>query len=392
MISRIIEKTDTLIPRVAELATTRPWCSVTWGSKPDHAKFALFTRQDESRPDSAILGGINFGDRFTSWDDYAVRLPSPYAEELRCSLLGDATGAVDECEVAGGAAGWDETSVDAARTVALASPVVALFTLMTSGLLVTSAAAVPLAAVASDPALATGPLTATLATGATAAGLGAAFATACDGKPFTLTRELAGFARSLVYDRSLAGDVLAPLRRAYRHALPEDANESIGEWRHLPIPSLSSAPVSIACNRRDQRRYEIEPTFRALFADPSLTRYKIAMAYLGHRWGVELIEFALRRGAQVELLMPYRSNVYACENLKAAQTLVDAGWPNLRVFLLPDMVHAKATLARDEAGEKAVAFLGSANLVRGSMNLPVHCGLLPCALRANAILSPAIAE
>ena len=29
------------------------------------------------------------------------------------------------------------------------------------------------------------------------------------------------------------------------------------------------------------------------------------------------------------------------------------------------------------ADDAAVAFLGSANLVRGSMNLPVHCGLLP---------------
>ena len=33
-----------------------------------------------------------------------------------------------------------------------------------------------------------------------------------------------------------------------------------------------------------------------------------------------------------------------------------------------------AARARDRT---PVAFLGSANLVRGSMNLPVHCGLLP---------------
>ena len=101
------------------------------------------------------------------------------------------------------------------------------------------------------------------------------------------------------------------------------------------------------------------------------------------------------------------------ENLRAAQRLIDARWPTLRVFMLPEpeMVHAKATLAyssctqpvqadngsdggdgadqgadqgpgRGRAREKlvqreGVAFLGSANLVRGSMNLPVHCGLLP---------------
>ena len=95
--------------------------------------------------------------------------------------------------------------------------------------------------------------------------------------------------------------------------------------------------------------------------------------------------------------------MYACENLKAAQALLDAGWPTLRVYLLPapEMVHAKATLAYSQRGRRrrrrqgqrrrkrsavegageaksnAVAFLGGANLVRRSMSLPVHCGLLP---------------
>jgi phosphatidylserine/phosphatidylglycerophosphate/cardiolipin synthase-like enzyme len=55
--------------------------------------------------------------------------------------------------------------------------------------------------------------------------------------------------------------------------------------------------------------------------------------------------------------------------------LVDADWPNLSLYLHPEMVHAKATLAR--SSDKDLAFIGSANLVRGSLNLPVHCGLLP---------------
>ena len=46
------------------------------------------------------------------------------------------------------------------------------------------------------------------------------------------------------------------------------------------------------------------------------------------------------------------------------------------------MVHAKATLAFSEGDgaqhpPRSLAFVGSANLVRGSLNLPVHCGLLP---------------
>lgn len=115
----------------------------------------------------------------------------------------------------------------------------------------------------------------------------------------------------------------------------------------------------------DQHRYEVEPRFRSIFSDGRYTRYRVAMAYLGHRWGVELLECALRRGATVELLLPARANVYSHENVRAAQTLLAAGWPTLRLSLSPDMVHAKATLAWGP--EDAAAFLGSANLVRGSL-------------------------
>lgn len=79
--------------------------------------------------------------------------------------------------------------------------------------------------------------------------------------------------------------------------------------RLLPLVTLPSdgERVRLVCNRRLQKRYEIEPTYRALFSEPSLTRYRIAMAYLGHRWGIELLECALTRGAHVELLLPERS-------------------------------------------------------------------------------------
>ena len=48
--------------------------------------------------------------------------------------------------------------------------------------------------------------------------------------------------------------------------------------------------------------------------------------------------------------VPARPNVYAHENLRAAQTLVDADWPTLALYLHPAMVHAKATLARGPDG------------------------------------------
>ena len=409
MISRIIEKTDTLIPRVAQLAAAHPgWCTCTWGSKPDHSKFAIFTRRGDARADSAILGGINFGDRFEAWDDFAVRLDGPPASTLRRSLRAPAPyaraghGRVRTWMVA-------PPSVESARTVAIASPIVALATTTTTGLLLgTLGIIVPLTAISADAELLTRALAVTVACGVVASLLGAAFATACDSAPFSLPREVAAFLRSLIWDRSAAGDTLAPLRRLYlgtrashgssrysamgtrgaecdvlvhtADASAEGDTGPVGEWRYLPPAAYSAeVPVQFACNRRDQRRYEVEPTFRALFSDTTLTHYRVVMAYLGHRWGVEMLELALRRGARVDLLLPARSNVYANENLRAAQTLIDGRWPTLRLFFSKQMVHAKATLARQADGSAPVAFLGSANLVRGSMNLPVHCGLLPCA-------------
>ncbi|EOD08925.1 hypothetical protein EMIHUDRAFT_456339 [Emiliania huxleyi CCMP1516] len=235
-ISRLIERTDTLIPRVAELARRHDWCDVTYRSKPDHAKYALFARR---AGEAAILGGINLGDRFDDWEDFAVRLPPPQAERLRLSLL--------------------------------------------------------------------------------------------------------------------LGDLLSPLRSSWPDGAEDvlvggecdvDAGASGGgggacDGRYLPRASLSLAPpaVEFVCNRREQGRREISGETRGAVA------------------------LALRRGAVVELLLPECANVYAHENRKAAQALLDGGWPTLRLFLSPVM------------GD--LAFLGSANLVRGSMNLPVHQGLLP---------------
>ena len=476
MISRIVEKTDTLVDRVAQLANEqRQWCSCAWGSKPDHGKYACFQRQPP-REDSAILGGMNLGDRFTKWDDYAVRLPAPYASQLRASLLEGSDGVavaplssasqqgviksgVDELKL--GAAAWDASSIRAARTVAIVSPPITLITTLTVLGATFTLAVAPVATITEQPSMFASVLTTTLVLAATAAYLGTAFATAADGGSFSLTREMLLFVQSLVFDRSWLGDRLASLRPLYRqhdaggarddadgarddaggarddaggarddaggarndaggarndaggarneprkrHAVEATLTSSrassrasslvpLRERRLLPTPSLpvgkcDEPTVRAVCNRRSQRRYEIEPTFRALFSDSRLMRFRITMAYLGHRWGVELLEYALRRGATIALLLPERANVYAHENVKAAQTLLDARWPNLELYLHPEMVHAKAMLAWEvdatadgssgaaEAAAPTVAFLGSANLVRGSLNLPVHCGLLP---------------
>ena len=388
-ISRLIEKTDTLIPRAEAMAATHPgWCACTYRSKPDHGKFATFTRCGDGAVSSAILGGINLGDRFVDWDDYAIRLPGASAEALATLCADEATGC--DVDLASFAFSTDASvnSVAAAETIAYVSPVVALFTLLTTAAAFATLAFTSLALGLSQPVdgIALPGVQLTIVLAAIATTLGISFATSADGGPFDLIYELQMFVRSLVYDRSALGDVLSPLRFLYtdrrgidleQQQQPVESTASPIDTRLVPPITLptSDESVRLVCNRRIQQRYEIEPTFRALFSDTSYTKYRVVMAYLGHRWGIELLEYALKRGAEVELLIPARPNVYANENLRAAQTLVDADWPNLSLYLHPEMVHAKATLAR--SSDKDLAFIGSANLVRGSLNLPVHCGLLP---------------
>ena len=115
------------------LAAAHPgWCACTYRSKPDHGKFATFTRCGDGAVSSAILGGINLGDRFVDWDDYAIRLPGESAEALATLCADEATGC--DVDLASFAFSTDASvnSVAAAETIAYVSPVVALFTLLTT--------------------------------------------------------------------------------------------------------------------------------------------------------------------------------------------------------------------------------------------------------------------
>jgi len=437
MISRLTEKTDTLIPRVTALAVEQPsWCSVTYQFKPDHGKYALFLRQDASAS-SAILGGMNLGDRFRAWRDFTVRLPADAVDDLcRCLWGGSATPQASAAGIPSSRHGCDTAALDAAAappsytasddaTRAAVTGVVA--SAVIGWLLVPASLLGPVFALFTHGESA--PLNggAALAAAALATGLGIA----TDARRFSLPRELSNLGRALVFDRSKLGDALAPLRyligggsgaeatsestggavplldRRYNNLPPLTASvpaaatpaaeirftaatpatgqaPAAGPQAAVPqataatqaaatpatetrftaaapaaamisIPprdtsphqdSTSTAPsdtpppaqpppppqsrgtaatlacretsspgvaaarscntggVSFFANRRASSRYEIEPAFRSLFSDTRFRHYRVVMAYLGPRWGVEMIEIALRRGASVELLLP----------------------------------------------------------------------------------------
>ncbi len=124
-----------------------------------------------------------------------------------------------------------------------------------------------------------------------------------------------------------------------------------------------AAAVSFVANVPDRGVFEIREVFEALATDASLTRLRLAMAYVDSA-GAEILRTALERGAAVDLLLAQEANVYHHANMRALCSLLDAD--GFRAYLHPDMVHAKVLLAHDVDGPRR-AFLGSANLKQNSL-------------------------
>jgi len=72
-LSRLWERTRTLLPEARRLAREFPERVTARGRRePDHSKYALFHRRQA--PPTALLGGVNLGDRFRPWRDFMVRV------------------------------------------------------------------------------------------------------------------------------------------------------------------------------------------------------------------------------------------------------------------------------------------------------------------------------
>eukprot|EP00976_Prorocentrum_cordatum_P035814 728322-Prorocentrum_minimum.AAC.2 len=75
-------------------------------------------------------------------------------------------------------------------------------------------------------------------------------------------------------------------------------------------------PVAMVLNRPYQGTYDLEPFLRDFFSDPKYTKYTVAMAYMDTR-GAKLLQLALERGADMDMVMPLNPNVYQDSNRKA---------------------------------------------------------------------------
>ncbi|MEZ6189015.1 MAG: phospholipase D-like domain-containing protein [Planctomycetota bacterium] len=93
-LSRFVERTSTLLPTARRLAADVERLRVIGRRAYDHSKVAWIQRQGE--PPIAFLGGINLGDRFRPWQDFALRLEGPPALQVRARLRGAPPGAIPD--------------------------------------------------------------------------------------------------------------------------------------------------------------------------------------------------------------------------------------------------------------------------------------------------------
>jgi phosphatidylserine/phosphatidylglycerophosphate/cardiolipin synthase-like enzyme len=126
--------------------------------------------------------------------------------------------------------------------------------------------------------------------------------------------------------------------------------------------AIAHESMAFVANVPEARIFDVLPTFERLAEDASLVRFRLAAAYVDSK-GAAILERALARGAQVELVLPRRANVYQHSNMHALVSLLRKG---VRTWLVPGMLHAKALLAWSASGART-AFLGSANLKRNSL-------------------------
>lgn len=126
-------------------------------------------------------------------------------------------------------------------------------------------------------------------------------------------------------------------------------------------------PVNFVVNSRKRGYEELYKMFLAMMEDVSLVRLQIAMAYID-KHGAALLQFALDRGAEVDLLMPRKANVYHHCNMRTLNKRL-IGQPGFRLWLHSDMVHAKALLAYDDEGIPKRSLMGSANLKKNSFGM-----------------------
>ena len=125
-------------------------------------------------------------------------------------------------------------------------------------------------------------------------------------------------------------------------------------------------------------QFDVKKSFEAILNDSSFDDYTFSIAYLDSS-GVRMIRKILDRNASVTICIPESPNVYHHANRKALAKLKKVheliklrsktSAPSLRIKMLPDMLHAKAFVAKstNDPGNK-IATIGSCNFRQRSFS------------------------
>eukprot|EP00240_Pyramimonas_obovata_P000653 CAMPEP_0118930266 /NCGR_PEP_ID=MMETSP1169-20130426/7005_1 /TAXON_ID=36882 /ORGANISM="Pyramimonas obovata, Strain CCMP722" /LENGTH=542 /DNA_ID=CAMNT_0006872593 /DNA_START=186 /DNA_END=1814 /DNA_ORIENTATION=- len=156
--------------------------------------------------------------------------------------------------------------------------------------------------------------------------------------------------------------------------------------------------LSMLLNRPFAGKYDLEPFLREFFLDAKFHKYTIAMAYMDSR-GAALVQLALERGADVDLVMPLNPNVYQDCNRKALSRLLRASAGasgRLRAHIHSEMIHAKVILAQTSARSShrggTTAVVGSCNLKTRSFTQFTELNAVVCDVALNQVLLGEVAE
>ena len=309
--TRWCEGTETWADRLTALAAEFPGV-VTFAPRrvPTHAKYVMCHRVGSTS--TAVFGGVNIGDRFRDWRDFAIRAEGADAVG---ALAVSVNGAVDERTHL---SEWEKRDGGAPVSVSVSTLV---------GRVQTSASRL-------------------------------------QSRASRLSRKV----RSTIASRTVGS--------RYRDARSDAAARAAGVGFVSNRPSgFDVVAWAAPWWRTFPGRFDVLPALEALMADERYDSYRVAAAYVDGA-GVNVLEAALRRGADVTLVMPRTPNVYGEANKKALRRLVDedakraeggGSRGRLRAYVCDDMLHAKVFLATSSRRlAPDAAMVGSCNLKRRS--------------------------
>lgn len=126
-------------------------------------------------------------------------------------------------------------------------------------------------------------------------------------------------------------------------------------------PADESSPIRLVSNTEESK--DIRPTFVKLL-DGAREQVVIEHAYMSDPGVVVQLVALSKRGVRITIILPQRMQLHNhATQLAIGQLMSDGNLANVRVFIFPGYCHSKIVLV-----DSQTAFLGSANLYKGSLD------------------------